>query len=584
MDTHKRELLSRVTSHLKLVYPQADLNPLALELLDVMGLTTSPPLPAQFNNPWDESDVWLITYGDSICDPAQKGLVTLRKFLNRHLDKELNGVHVLPFFPYTSDDGFAVSDYLSVRKELGGWDDIQRLAGDRRVMADVVINHCSSEHPWFKNFIKKQQPGRDYFVTMDAGADLRQVVRPRTSPLLRPSETEDGDILNVWCTFSHDQVDLNFANPAVLIEFIRILRFYLDCGVRVFRLDAVAFLWKEEGSSSLNLPQTHEIVRLLRTLIEHVDNNAILITETNIPNRENLSYFGNSNEAHMVYNFSLPPLLLHSLWSGDCHYLKNWLMSMPPAQFGTTYFNFLASHDGIGLRPAEGLLDDGEIEALVCTAESFGGQVSWRALEHGARKPYELNIALFDALQGTHKGKDQYNIERFVCAHAIMLALEGIPALYIHSLIGTHNDQPRVTATGHARAINRHQWDSEQLEQALADPQSEHHQVFQRLKALIQLRKLQPAFHPNALQFTLHLSDAIFGFRRHSLDRTQNIFVLNNITDQSQSIPLTELNLMLQHDWFDLISGETYDSLSESISLAPYQSVWISNRRDNMNS
>lgn len=582
MDTHNRELLARVTTHLKVIYPQVDLNPLALELLDVMGLTTSPPLPAQFNNPWDESDVWLITYGDSIQDPHQKGLVTLRKFLSRHLDKELTGVHVLPFFPYTSDDGFAVSDYLSVRKELGGWDDIQRLAGDRRVMSDVVINHCSSEHPWFKNFLKNQPPGRDYFVVMDEGADLRQVVRPRTSPLLRPSETEDRGILNVWCTFSHDQVDLNFANPAVLIEFARILRFYLDCGIRVFRLDAVAFLWKEEGSPSLNLPQTHEIVRLLRTLIEHVDTNAILITETNIPNRENLSYFGNSNEAHMVYNFSLPPLLLHSLWSGDCHYLKNWLMSMPPAQFGTTYFNFLASHDGIGLRPAEGLLDDAEIDALVRTAEAFGGQVSWRALEHGARKPYELNIALFDALQGTHNGKDGYNIERFICAHAIMLALEGIPALYIHSLIGTHNDLPRVTATGHARAINRHQWDAGQLEQALADPASEHHQVFERLKALIRLRKAQPAFHPNALQFTLHLSDAIFGFRRHSLDRTQNIFVLNNITDQPQTIPLTELNLMLQHDWFDLISGQTYDSLTESLSLAPYQSVWISNRRGNI--
>ena len=584
MDTQNRELLARVTAHLKLVYPQADINPLALELLDVMGLTTSPPLPRQFNNPWDETDVWLITYGDSIRDPAQKDLVTLRKFLNRHLNEELTGVHVLPFFPYTSDDGFAVSDYLSVRKELGGWDDIRRLAGDRRVMSDVVINHCSSEHLWFKNFIKNQPPGRDYFVAMDAGADLRQVVRPRTSPLLRPTETEDCGIGNVWCTFSHDQVDLNFANPAVLIEFIRILRFYLDCGIRVFRLDAVAFLWKEEGSPSLNLPQTHEIVRLLRTLIEHVDNNAILITETNIPNRENLSYFGNSNEAHMVYNFSLPPLLLHSLWSGDCHYLKNWLMSMPPAQFGTTYFNFLASHDGIGLRPAEGLLNDAEIEALVTTAEAFGGQVSWRALEHGARKPYELNIALYDALQGTHKGKDEYNLERFVCAHAIMLALEGIPAFYIHSLIGTHNDLPRVTATGHARAINRHQWDSDQLEQALSDTASEHHVVFERLKALIRLRKQQPAFHPNALQFTLHLSDAIFGFRRHSLDRTQNIFVLNNITDQTQTIPLTELNLMLQNDWYDLISGETYDSLCESISLAPYQTVWISNLRDNMNS
>ena len=574
-------LTATLTEQLKFIYGDERASPLCERVVELMGFDANTTAPRPFTNHWDESDVWLISYGDSIQTGQDKPLRTLKHFLDHRLREEISAVHILPFYPYSSDDGFSVINYVEVNPSLGDWQDVEALGEHFKLMADCVINHCSSRSLWFDNFKKGEGVGHDYFFEASPDDDLSAVVRPRTSPLLRPTETAAG-LKHVWCTFSHDQVDLNFANPAVLIEFARILRFYLDCGIRVFRLDAVAFLWKEEGSPSLNLPQTHEIVRLLRTLIEHVDTTAILITETNIPNRENLSYFGNSNEAHMVYNFSLPPLLLHSLWSGDCHYLKNWLMSMPPAQFGTTYFNFLASHDGIGLRPAEGLLDDAEIDALVRTAEAFGGQVSWRALEHGARKPYELNIALFDALQGTHNGKDGYNIERFICAHAIMLALEGIPALYIHSLIGTHNDLPRVTATGHARAINRHQWDAEQLEQALADPASEHHQVFERLKALIRLRKAQPAFHPNALQFTLHLSDAIFGFRRHSLDRTQNIFVLNNITDQPQTIPLTELNLMLQHDWFDLISGQTYDSLTESLSLAPYQSVWISNRRGNI--
>ena len=400
-------------------------------------------------------------------------------------------------------------------------------------------------------------------------------MRPRTNDLLREVETSTGTQY-VWCTFSHDQVDLNFRNPEVLKQFVSIIKQYLDNGVRIFRLDAIAFLWKEIGTNCLNLAQTHEMVCLFRTLIEQAQHDAIIITETNIPNRENLSYFGNADEAHCIYNFSLPPLLVNSLVTGNCTYLKQWMMSMPPARNGTAYFNFVASHDGIGLRPAEGLLSDTEINTLVTTMQGFGGHVSWRALDDGGSKPYEINISLFDALQGTVCGADDLGLQRFVCAHAIMLALEGIPAIYIHSLVGTRNDHQRVENSGHNRAINRHQWNYEQLEDKLADQNSSHHQVYNQLKQLLKIRRRQSAFHPNATQFTLHLGDQLFGFWRQSLDRQQSIFCISNISDQVQSLSLADINLIDNEQWQDLISGQPC-ALQLKIDMQPYQTVWITN-------
>jgi sucrose phosphorylase len=402
-------------------------------------------------------------------------------------------------------------------------------------------------------------------------------VRPRTSPLLRETETLDGT-RHVWCTFSHDQVDFDFRNPKVLEEFTRIIRHYLDHGVRIFRLDAVAFLWKKLGTPCINLPETHEMIRLLRTLIEHAMPEAMIITETNIPNRENLAYFGNANEAHAIYNFSLPPLLVNALVTGDCRYLSQWMMSMPPAQNGTCYFNFIASHDGIGLRPAEGLLDESEIETLINTMQNFGARISWRATEEGEQKAYEINIALIDALQGTVEGPDEHGLERFVCAHAIMLALEGIPAFYVHSLLGTANDLERVEHTSHNRAINRHQWDADLLHTELENPSSIHHRVFTRLRELIAIRKRQRAFHPNATQFTLHLGGCLFGFWRQSMDRRQSIFCIYNVTREKQELCLSDINLIGTDEWHDLVSGDQFSARDQSVTLRPYQVLWISNR------
>jgi sucrose phosphorylase len=340
----------------------------------------------------------------------------------------------------------------------------------------------------------------------------------------------------------------------------------------------VAFLWKEAGTTCLNLPQTHELIRLMRTLIEHHSPRTIIITETNIPNRENLSYFGNANEAHVIYNFALPPLLLHTMMSGSNRYINNWLMSMPPAQDGTTYLNFIASHDGIGLRPVENILDDEEITKLTDSMMAFGGRISWRKLADDQVKPYEINIALFDALSGTFDGKDDYQIDRFICAHAIMLGLEGIPAFYIHSLLATENDSDKMELSGNNRAINRHNWSCEALDRKLNDPTSHHHRVLERLKALIKLRTDQVAFHPNATQYTLHLGEQIFAFWRQSRKREQSIFCIYNISKQPQEISLRSINLVETDSWRDLLSDEPMAQRDQSIHLDPYRFLWITNR------
>jgi sucrose phosphorylase len=576
----KIALFNNLKHHLEAIYETVDgvdYSRLCDELIEIMRLQDVDSKPARYVNHWDESDCLVISYGDSILQAGEKPLHSLKRFLDKQVKGCINGVHILPFYPFTSDDGFSVLDYSSVNESLGDWDDIERIAADYKLMSDLVINHCSARSPWFENFLKGRDPGRNFFFTASPEDDLSAVVRPRTNPLLREVETAEG-VQHVWCTFSHDQVDLNFRNPEVLKQFASIIRQYLDSGVRIFRLDAVAFLWKELGTNCINLDQTHEVVRLFRTLIEQAQSDAVIVTETNIPNRENLAYFGNANEAHWVYNFSLPPLLVNTLVTGDCNYLKQWMMSMPPARNGTAYFNFIASHDGIGLRPAEGLLDDSEINTLVETMQQFGGRISWRAVDEGKSKPYEINISLFDALQGTQAGPDQWGLQRFICAHAIMLALEGVPALYIHSLVGTRNDYQRVENAGHSRAINRHQWDYSELEARLSDADSSESQVFTGLEKLLDIRRQQSAFHPNATQFTLHLGSQLFGFWRQSIDRQQSIFCVSNISNSVQSLNLSDINLIDNENWTDLISQLSCNQRMQSIEMQPYQTLWITNQ------
>ena len=574
------QFYSRLHSHVLKIYDNTDSKDITNNLLAIFE-SVSPKISQNnydiYNLNWSEQDVLLITYGNSIYSESEKPLHVLYKFLMKYMKGVVNSVHILPFFPFSSDDGFAVIDYKKVNKELGDWNNIKGIAEQFKLMADLVINHISTKSEWFQQYINGEEPGCHYFKEASSQDDISQVVRPRSSPLLQRVETSRGE-KHVWCTFGFDQVDLNFSNPQVLIEIVAILKFYLDKGVQIVRLDAIAFLWKQIGTTCINLPQTHEVVKVLRLLGERFYPNAVFVTETNVPNFENIKYFGNSNEAHIIYNFSLPPLLLHCLWRGNSDYLTKWSMSLPPAPMGCTYLNFTASHDGIGLRPAEGILSDDEIDLLVSDMQQFGAEVTTRAISKTSERPYEINTTWMEAMKGTAKGLDDYQIERFLCSQIVMLGLEGIPAFYINSLFASENDYEKFKLTNHKRSINRKHWDLADLQSLLFDVKSKSSKIFYELKRLISIRSKQAAFHPNATQYTLHLGPNIFGFWRQSINRDQSIFAIHNLTNSQQELFLSNVNLICTDNWIDLIAWDVLDNSKDKILLQPYQCLWITNK------
>ena len=529
---------------------------------------------------WSEKDQWVISYGDSIVAEETAPLAVLNEFLQRYLGERISGVHVLPFFPWSSDDGFSVIHYREVNPELGDWQHIRELANHYDVMGDLVLNHVSRESLWFVDYLTGSLPGRDYFIEVDPETDVSDVVRPRSSPLLVPISTRRGT-RHVWATFSEDQIDLNFENPDVLLEFVGILLFYLQQGVRMIRLDAVAFLWKRLGTPCIHLPETHTVVRLLRAIVDEIAPGTLIITETNVPHAENISYFGLErlangapDEAHMVYQFALPPLLLHTLTRGEATTLQTWLASLPILPRHCTYLNFTASHDGIGVRPLEGLLPDHERDALLELMHRFGGFVSMRSNPDGSDSPYEINITWFEAMRGTRRGPDPWQIARFLCSQAIMLTLQGIPALYIHTLTGTLNDVEGVERSGRLRSINRRRWQRDELALLLESPSTPTHDVFHALSRLLELRRTEPCFHPNATQRVLTTPPEVLAIERGPLSDGRRLLALFNVTDTL--LPLDNVGEALeqalnQHAWRAL----DLQNAQEERALPPYAIRWM---------
>ncbi|MGM0831900.1 MAG: sugar phosphorylase [Pseudomonadota bacterium] len=529
---------------------------------------------------WSEKDQWIISYGDSIVADDAPPLAVLNEFLQRYLGERISGVHVLPFFPWSSDDGFSVIHYREVNPELGNWEHIRELASHYDVMADLVLNHVSRESLWFVDYLTGSLPGRDYFIEVEPETDVSQVIRPRSSPLLVPISTRRGT-RHVWATFSEDQIDLNFENPDVLLEFVGILLFYLQQGVRIIRLDAVAFLWKRLGTSCIHLPETHTVVRLLRAIVDEISPGTLLITETNVPHAENISYFGLErlangapDEAHMVYQFALPPLLLHTLTRGEATTLQSWLASLPVLPKQCTYLNFTASHDGIGVRPLEGLLPDHERDALLELMHRFGGFVSMRSNPDGSDTPYEINITWFEAMRGTRRGPDPWQIARFLCSQAIMLTLQGIPALYIHTLTGTLNDVEGVERSGRLRSINRRRWQRDELALLLESPSTPTHDVFHALSRLLEQRRSEPCFHPHAAQRVLPTPPELLAIERGPLSDGRRLLALFNVTDTL--LPLDKVGEALEralshHAWRAL----DQQNAGEETALPPYAIRWM---------
>lgn len=512
---------------------------------------------------WDQDDVFLITYGDQFYQEGESTLTTFKTMYQKFFSDTFPIVHFLPFFPYSSDDGFSVINYEQVNPELGDWADIQVMNRDARLMFDFVCNHMSAKSDWFIGYLENQPIYRDFFIDMDPSTDLSMVTRPRTSPLLSKFTDADGEVRNIWTTFSDDQIDLNFSNPKVLLRMIDVLLFYVDQGADFIRLDAVGFLWKKIGTSSIHLEETHQVIQLFRSIVDEVAPGTVLITETNVPHKDNISYLGDgTNEAQMVYQFPLPPLVLHAIRTSNTSYLQKWAKDVQPPTEKTSFFNFLASHDGIGMNPIRGIIDEDEILALVADLEKEGALVNYKQNPDGSLSPYEINTTYIDALSN-RADEDELRVKRFMLAHSILLTIVGIPAVYVQSILGGRNYYEGVEKTGANRTINREKYEAAALCDNLLEVGSLRNKVYRQLQELIQLRRHEKAFHPNTSMRILDTTEKVFG-----LVRNDEVFVLHNMSDEAQAISLdsgTYLNLLMKNEW----------NLQQDVILEPYQFVWL---------
>lgn len=515
---------------------------------------------------WDEKDLVLITYADQFSATGEKALPVFTRFYNKWLSHSFSHVHLLPFYPWSSDDGFSVIDYHEVAPETGTWSDIAELKQSTSLMFDYVCNHMSAKSQWFANYLQQTPGYEDFFISVDPETDLSAVTRPRALPLLTPFTLHDGSVRHLWTTFSEDQIDLNFASPDVLIAMVDVLLHYLMEGANYIRLDAVGFMWKIPGTHCIHLEQTHQLIQLFRAITEAVAPGTVIITETNVPHKDNISYFGNGeNEAQMVYQFSLPPLVLHAIHRQDVRTLSQWASSLELPSTKTTWFNFLASHDGIGLNPLRGILPESDILSLVEKLQQEGALVNWKNNPDGTRSPYEINVTYLDALSPKNAA-DNERIARFILAHAVLLSFPGVPAIYIQSALGSRNDYEGVERLGYNRAINRKKYIVSEIDSELSNKTGIRYKIFKQLSELIAIRRAEQIFHPDSHALFETSGEHILKIIRVT-EKGERITALFNFSQHIQTVNsegISGTELITKQN----ISGTT-------LTLNPWQVMWI---------
>ncbi len=567
----KKKVRSKLNSIYKKVLSKRDINNCEDKIIEIIK---------DFNkkNPKREKKIsektsLIICYGDNVYLNKKKSINIFKTFFKKKLEKYFNTIHFLPFYPSSSDSGFSVKDHYKIDNKIGNWSDLKKISKSNDIMADMVINHSSARGLWFKNFLKNKTPGKDYFLTIDSKFDTSKVIRPRDHKLLKEINIfKKKEYL--WRTFSADQIDLDFKNPSVLLRFIKIMIYLIQNGVTVLRLDAIAYLWKENGTKCINLKQTHEIIKLFRIIINLLNVKTIIITETNLPEKENLSYFGKNDEANWIYNFSLPPLLIHAFLFENSSYLNKWSKNLPNTKNGNCYLNFIASHDGIGIRPTEGLLNKKTLNNFLKRLRKNGSKFSYRKINNRIKKVYEANITVFDALKKSdYDQKGIFYLERYLSAHAIMISFEGIPAIYFNSMFGTSNDEAKYIITGNNRDLNRYKWNCENISKKLDNKNSKQSIFYKKISNLLKVRRKQKAFHPNASRHNLNLGSNFFSFKRVSIDKDQTIICITNLSSKIQK---THLN-KIYHGWNNLI-GPQIETKNKLLILKPFETIWLSNR------
>ena len=558
------------------LYPEdssPDPEVLSSQLLQILGPASAHVDPTVGNHCWNKDDVVLITYADAVIDDAQSGLQALCSFVNRHLQVFAPVIHVLPFLEATSDGGFAVSSHERLEERHGDWGDLASLAKGRRLMADLVLNHVSASHPWVRQFLRDEEPGR--FCVLEAAPDpcWDDVVRPRSSALFTTLQSSAGR-RQVWTTFGPDQVDLNWRCPEVLLGFTRLLKQKLMHGVRWIRLDAVAFVWKEPHTSCVHRPQVHRLVEVLRHLLTHAcGQQAVVVTETNVPEEENLSYLRSGREAHLAYNFPLPPLLMEAAISGSADLLNRWLSRWPQLPNSTSLLNFTACHDGVGLRPLEGLMPQSRLLNLLIACEQRGGLVSHRRLADGDEVPYEINISWWSAMADGGLDPAHLQRERFLVTELLKLVLPGIPAFYLPALLASPNDLARFRQSGHRRDLNRPQFKTAALERRLQDPDSDATAVVAALRQALILRSALRALHPDSMVEVLS-EDRVDRVVLRCSHQGHSLVAIHNFTASRLTFDPGLWRGRQDLDWIDRLSNQRF-APGRRHALEPYSVLWL---------
>jgi sucrose phosphorylase len=512
-------------------------------------------------------DALLIAYGDMLSSPKtggpanETGLSRLEGFLRKRNRGAFTYLHILPFHPYSSDDGFSVIDYRKVDSRFGTWEDIEKLGAGFKLVFDFVLNHGSVGSSWFTGFLNGESDYAGWYITRPEGYDSSVVVRPRTHPLLTPFTRKDGSTVYVWTTFSADQADYDFSNPKVFLEFMKIFLEYAQKGGRIVRLDAIAYLWKEDGTPCLHHPKTHAMVKLFRAVIDALALDMFILTETNVQHRENISYFGQGDEAHMVYNFALPPLVLHAMISADAAPLRSWAKTLPGPETGQRFLNFLASHDGVGLTPVRGgLVDEAAFTETIEEAMRRGALVSYKSTPQGPI-PYELNCSYAEVVAPSSMGDAVLRARAFLASQAVLLSLSGLPAVYFHSWIGSTAWKEGPGLLGYNRAINREKPSLDRVEEELDTPGSFRSRVYEGFGRFLAFRQAEEAFDPDIPQTVLEAEESVFALLRGPDRLGRRVLCAENLGPAPAGLILP--------------AGYGFPTAGGGISLEPWETRWI---------
>jgi sucrose phosphorylase len=433
------------------------------------------------------SGVQLITYADRLAGT----LPGLKDLLDGPLRGVFEGVHILPFFtPFDgADAGFDPVDHTEVDPRLGTWDDVRAIGGDHALMVDMIVNHVSADSPEFRDVVARgaASPHMGLFLTMTdvypVGADEQELVgiyRPRPGLPFTPM-TLGTDKRLVWTTFTAQQIDINVDDPAGEAYLDRVLAALARGGVSMIRLDAAGYAVKRAGTSCFMTPQTFDFIDQLTSRARALGMTVLVEVHAHY-----LRQVAIGARVDRVYDFALPALLLHALYTGRSEALRRWLDVRP-----TNAVTVLDTHDGIGVIDvgadqmgdrSPGLLTPAEVDALVDGIHSHAREESRKASGWAASNVdvYQVNCTYYDAV-----GCDD---AAYLLARAVQFFAPGIPQVYYVGLLAGSNDLELLARTGVGRDINRHHYTREEIDRDLARP------VVRALLDLIRLRNTHPAF------------------------------------------------------------------------------------------